>query len=170
MKLIFLIFLFLIPNISIPSEKINFLDLNTILNKSKVGQNIITQLNNKNKLLIDNFKKKENLFKENEKKLISQKNILDQVEFDKKLKLLQNEIIAYNKKKSFQIKELNKKKTAARLKLINETNLILINFAKENNISIILKKESILLGHSSIDITNKILKIVDSKKLKINIE
>ena len=170
MKLIFLIFLFLIPNISISSEKINFLDLNTILNKSKAGQNIITQLNNKNKLLIDNFKKKENLFKENEKKLISQKNILDQVEFDKKLKLLQNEIIAYNKKKSFQIKELNKKKTAARLKLINETNLILINFAKENNISIILKKESILLGHSSIDITNKILKIVDSKKLKINIE
>ena len=83
---------------------------------------------------------------------------------------MQNEIIAYNKKKSFQVKELNKKKTAARLKLINETNLILINFAKENNISIILKKESILLGHSSIDITNKILKIVDSKKLKINIE
>ena len=170
MKLIFLIFLFLIPNISISSEKINFLDLNIILNKSKAGQNIIAQLNNKNKLLIDNFKKKENLFKENEKKLLSQKNILDQVEFNKKLKLLQNEIIAYNKKKSFQVKELNKKKTAARLKLINETNLILINFAKENNISIILKKESILLGHSSIDITNKILKIVDSKKLKINIE
>ena len=92
------------------------------------------------------------------------------VEFDKKLKLLQNEIIAYNQKKSFQVKELNKKKTAARLKLITETNLILVDFAKENNISIILKKESILLGHSSIDITNKILKIIDTKKLKINIE
>ena len=170
MKLIFLIFLFLIPNISISSEKINFLDLNPILNKSKAGQNIIAQLNNRNKILINSFKKKENLFKENEKKLISQKNILDQVEFDKKLKLLQNEIIAYNQKKSFQVKELNKKKTAARLKLITETNLILVDFAKENNISIILKKESILLGHSSIDITNKILKIIDTKKLKINIE
>jgi Skp family chaperone for outer membrane proteins len=170
MRIILLIFFIVFPNFSFSNETINFIDLNFILNKSTVGNKIIIQLNNANKELLDTFKKKENLLNEKEKKLIAQKNILEKSELNKKILFLQDEINEYNKKKNTQIKNLGKKKIDAQSRLLKIINTVLVDYAKENNIAMIMKKESIILGHSSKDITSEILKIINNEKIKIEIK
>jgi Skp family chaperone for outer membrane proteins len=170
MRIILLIFFIVFPNFSFSNETINFIDLNFILNKSTVGNKIIIQLNNANKELLDTFKKKENLLNEKEKKLIAQKNILEKSELNKKIIFLQDEINEYNKKKNTQIKNLGKKKIDAQSRLLKIINTVLVDYAKENNIAMIMKKESIILGHSSKDITSEILKIINNEKIKIEIK
>ena len=170
MRIILLIFFIVFPNLSFSNETINFIDLNFILNKSTAGNKIIIQLNNANKELLDNFKKKEDLLNEKEKKLIAQKNILEKSELNKKILFLQDEINEYNKKKNNQIKNLGKKKLDAQSRLLKIINTVLVDYAKKNNITMIMKKESIILGHSSKDITSEILKIINKEKIKIDIK
>ena len=172
MRIILIIIFIITSNFSFANEKIEiikFVDLNNILNTSNVGKKIITELNKKNKLLLDNFKKKQSSLMESEKKLIAQKNILEKSELDKKILILKDEVDSYNKEKNTKIKLLSQKKSEAQSNLIQIINEILIDYSKEKNISMIIKKESIILGHSSADITKEILEIVNNKKLEISI-
>ena len=52
----------------------------------------------------------------------------------------------------------------------NQIKPILAEYAGDNSIDMVIQKKNIIMGKSSLDITNEILKIVDDKisKLKIN--
>ena len=60
-------------------------------------------------------------------------------------------------------------KEKARVEFTNKLRPILEKFAKDNSISIILKKENLLIGRSNLDATKNILDLFnkDIKKLKI---
>ena len=66
------------------SEKIYYLDMDYLMNNSQAGKSIITQLEKKRELNLVSFNKTEKDLKEEEAKIISQKNILNQTEFEKK--------------------------------------------------------------------------------------
>ena len=87
MKNIFIsILLFVL--ISVPgysSEKIVYLDVEKIMQQSIAGKSIIAQLKKKRETSISKFKKKEKEIRDNEKKLIAQKNVLSKEEFEKKI-------------------------------------------------------------------------------------
>ena len=48
-----------------------------------------------------------------------------------------------------------------------ELKKILSNYSTQNSIDMILKQEDILVGSKTLDISNDILKIVDSNKIKL---
>ena len=169
MKFILIIVFLFLPNLSHADEVIRYLDLNFILNKSNAGINIISQLEKKNKKLIDSFKKKETSLKDEENKLIKQQNILEKNELDKKIKILKDKITLHNENKISQLKALDKMKINAQSKLINVINNILVDYSEKNSISIIINKKSIIIGHSSSDITDKILKITNNKNINTQI-
>ena len=56
--------------------------------------------------------------------------------------------------------------TANLLKAINP---ILSNYSKKNRISIILRKQDIVLGRTDLDITKQIIEIIDLKIKKIDL-
>ena len=60
-------------------------------------------------------------------------------------------------------------KEKARMEFTNKLRPILEKFAKDNSISVILKKENLLIGRSNLDATKNILDLFnkDIKKLKI---
>ena len=68
-----------------------------------------------------------------------------------------------------QLKALDKMKINAQSKLINVINNILVDYSEKNSISIIINKKSIIIGHSSSDITDKILKITNNKNINTQI-
>ena len=107
--IIFTILLFVQSNIAF-SETIKYLNISKIMNDSKAGKFIIIELNKENKKLSTIFKKQEDNFKTEENTIISQKNILEKKELDKKIQLLRNEINIYNKDKLLKLKNLEKKK------------------------------------------------------------
>ncbi len=83
---------------------------------------------------------------------------------------LKNKANKYRSERNNDINSFNKKKIDATNKLLNTINPILIEYSDKNSISMIFQKKNIIIGKSDLDITDEILKIVDSKinKIKIN--
>ena len=74
------------------SEKIVYLDVEKIMQESIAGKAINAKIKKKRETSISKFKKKEKDIFEKEKKLISQKNVINDEKFKKKIQDLRNEI------------------------------------------------------------------------------
>ena len=91
------ILIFVLLNILTLNSKaeIVYIDINYILNSSEVGKNLntyIETIKNQNSL---KYEKIESDLVNKEKSLISQQNILDKEQFQKKLKILTSEVQKY---------------------------------------------------------------------------
>ena len=141
-----------------------------LMEKSLAGKSIKKQLDDLRKKDINSFKKTENKLKENEQKLIAQKNVLSAEDFKKKISLLRENLKKYNLERSEKINSLKNKRNSSITTLLKEINPILTEFAKTNEITLIIDKRYIILGKNELDITNQILEILDKKIKKINLK
>ena len=151
-------------------EKISFIDMDRVFTASNSGSSILKQLNKLNKKNIIFFEKEEKSLKEKEVKLISQKNIISEIDFKGKVDKLKIEINDYNQNRSKMInnfKKLEADNTNELLKLINS---ILVKFSNDNAISFILQKKNLVIGKAELDITDEIIKIVNTEVKKFNIK
>ena len=145
----------------ISEQKIVFVDIDRIVSKSNAGSSIFKQLktiNNKNLIFL---KKEEKKFKEKEKKLVAQKNIISETDFKDNIDDLKSEIKNYNKKRNEMIKKFNKSKVENTNEFLKLINSILVKFSNENKISLILQKKNLIVGKTELDITDEIIKIVN---------
>jgi len=104
MNKVYLIFIILLLNLNATNaySKIVYIDINLILNKSKIGEKLNNHLQEINNQNIQKFKKIEEDLIVKEELLLSQKNILEKKEFEKRLSVLSQEIQDYrSKKKSY---------------------------------------------------------------------
>ena len=152
------------------NEKFAYIDIDKIMRQSKAGKSISKQLENLLSQTTKKYKKIQDNLKEDELKIKSQKNILDENEYKKKIIELKNKANEYRNERNNDINSFNKTKVEATNKLLNTINPILVEYSNKNSISMIFQKKNIIIGKSDLDITDEILKIVDSKisKIKIN--
>ena len=173
MKKIFssILFIFLFFTNQVFSEqKIAFIDMDKVISTSKSGSSILkqlTDLNNKNLKFLKNEEKK---FKEKETKLISQKNIITETDFENKVNELKSEIKDYNQNRNKMLVDFNKLKidnTNNFLKLINP---ILLKLSNDKEIAIILQKKDLVVAKTELDITDEVIKIVNTEVKESNIK
>ena len=145
------------------ANKIVYIDMDYILNKSIKGQNIAQILENEQKTTTEKFNKIEEILKIEEKQIISKKNILTDDQFRKLIQDFQIKVNNFNSEKNSNINLLNKKKKDLTKDFINQIDPIFIEFVKKNSISIILKKKDILIGDTNLDITLEFLNLVNEK-------
>ena len=155
--------MFVLPNITYSNSNIYFLDMNYIMNNSLAGKSILNQLEKKKKSNFTLLGKEVDLLKKEEIKISSQKNILSKDEFEKKFQLLRKKFSDFNIKKDRINNDLSKKSVLARNKLLTEMQLILSEYAKKNDISYVVRKESIIIGKNELNLTNIIIKLMNSK-------
>ena len=170
-KLLIINFFFLIFTLSYAEEqKIVYLNIEKIMQNSIAGKSIKKQLENLYNKNLDKFKKNDEILKNKEKKLISQKNILSQEDLQKELTNLRSEIINFQKEQARARENINKLRIGATSKLISKLSPILQEYAKKNSISLILQKKNIIMGKKEIEITDEILSITNNKikDIKIN--
>jgi len=170
-KLFIINFFFLIFTLSYADEqKIVYLNIEKIMQNSIVGKSIKKQLENLYNKDLEKFKKNDETLKNKEKKLITQKNILSQEDFQKELTNLRSEIINFQKEQVRARENINKLRIEATSKLISKLSPILQEYAKKNSISLILQKKNIIMGKKEIEITEEILSIANNKikDIKIN--
>jgi outer membrane protein len=165
---IIVIFLML-TNQAFSEQKIAFIDMDKIISTSKSGSSILkqlTDLNNKNSKFLKDEKKK---FQEKETKLIAQKNILSEDDFKNKINELKSEIKNYNQNRNKMLADFNNLKIDNTNKLLKLINPILVKFSNDKEISIILQKKNLVVAKSQLDITDEVIKIVNSevKEFKI---
>ena len=108
--------------------------------------------------------------KKEESKLIKQKKVINNEEFEKKLSLLRNKASDYQKQRKKSNVSINEKRMNATSELISLIQPILAEYANNNSISIIFQKKNIVIGKTELDITEDILKILNEnhKKIVIN--
>ena len=165
---IFIFFLFLIPSYS--TEKIVYLDVEKIMQESIAGKEIIAKIKKKRATSISEFKKKEKEIFEKEKKLISQKNVLSEGEFKKKIQDLRSDISNYQKERIKVSNQITQTRVKASTNLIKKLTPILEEYSKENSIRIIVQKKHIVIGKKEDDITKDILDLVNKKIKSIKID
>ena len=165
LRFFFGIFIIFYSSSSYSENLIVFLDMDKIMLQSKAGKSITVELEKLHKNNITTFKQKEEELKNKETSIVSQKNVLSNEEFEKKINSLRKEANEYRIKRRDSINSLTKKRVDAQNKLIKTINPILADYSKKNSISMIIQKKNIIIGKSELEITEDILKIVD-KSLK----
>tara|TARA_B100001250_G_C19575578_1_gene689591 strand:+ start:314 stop:838 length:525 start_codon:yes stop_codon:yes gene_type:complete len=151
------------------SESIAYVDIDFIMNNSLAGKSITNNLESSFKVKNDKLNDLENELKQKEKNLVSQKNLLKEDEFKKKVEILKKEINNYKDNRKKLLNKYNTKKIESTKILLSKINPILADYSKENSIDIIFQKKNIVIGKKSLDITEDIINILNSKVKKIEI-
>ena len=169
-KIIYILLFFVISLPSYSSEKIVYLDVEKIMQESVAGKNIIAKIKKKRETSISKLKKKEKEIVEKEKKLISQKNVLSEEEFKKKIQDLRLDISKYQKERNNASNDIARTRIKASTNLIKKLTPILESYSKENSIRIIIQKKHIVMGSKEDDITKEILNLVNQKIKSIKVD
>ena len=164
------LFFFIFSSPVISEQKIVFVDMDRLVSVSKPGSSIFNQLKDINNKNLNLLKKEEIKFKEKEKKLISQKNIISETDFNNKIGELKSEIGNYNQNRKKMIEKFNKLKVESTNNFLKLLNPILTKYLIENEISIILQKKDLIIGKTELDITDEIIKIINNEIKEFKIE
>ena len=152
----------------IADEKIAFIDVNYILNNSIAGKEANKQIDVKQKKITLEFEKLKKKIESERKTLLAQKNVISQDEYNKKLISLEKEIQTYNSTIAKKNNELLNFKNKTKAQFTKNLQPILTEYSKENSISMILRKENLLIGKTELDITKGILELFNKKVKNIS--
>ena len=169
-KSILLIFIIFLPfsSYSLASNIIAYIDMDQILNNSNVGKNAVSDLENNHRKKLQNFKKIEESLKKKERDIISQKNILSNEEYEKKINNLRIEVRNYRNDRKKSLDTLTEKRIEISQKFLKKINPLIAEYAKEKSISLIIQKKNIVMGKTELDITSEIMDLIDKKLKKID--
>ena len=132
-KFLFILFItWIFTNSYAEEQKIVYLNVDKIMQQSSAGKSIKKQLENLYNKNLEKFKKSDEILKTKEKKLIAQKNILSQEDFQKELTSLRSEIINFQREQVKSRDNINKLRIGATNKLISKLSPILKEYAKKN--------------------------------------
>tara|TARA_B100000131_G_scaffold36674_1_gene33388 strand:- start:265 stop:789 length:525 start_codon:yes stop_codon:yes gene_type:complete len=145
------------------SQNIVYANFDLVVKNSNVGKKIINHYTKINDELVEQLKKQEKKIQNDEQLLISQKNVLEAEEFESKVKILQKEIIEFNRNQNDELSKIKFERDEVLKSFQKEINSILKEFAENNNIDIILSSNQMLIGKSNLDVTNEIIKIINNK-------
>ena len=172
---IYLFVLILIFNIfsinkSFGEINISYLDIDKVFAITLAGKSINKQISkiNKNNLKRINDTKKKLI--ENEKLIISQKNVLEINEYNNKVLEFQESIKKFKQTNLELEKKINNQKIKATSELLDILNPLMAKYSKDQSISLVIQKKNIIIGKSELDITADIIKLLDNKIKKINID
>ena len=160
-RIIFYIILIFNFSIAQSAEKIVYLDIDQVLNKTIIGKEIIKNLDTLRKKNLNDIQKKQTDLKEKRDKIQKQKNILSEEEFKAQAISLENEFRQFNQYNNKVSIEFDKKKQTELDEFIKFIQPIIEDYIKEKSITIVLNKKNIFIASKDYDITDEIIKIVD---------
>ncbi len=159
---IIIFFLLWVSNVS-SSEKIAFLDVEFIINKSKPALSIIKEIEKIRDQETEKLIKIENNLKKKNEELAKTKNLISKEELDKKILSLRKEAKSFEELRKKTITELNIKKNKELKEFLKLINPIIQEYMKEKSIDMIIDKKNIFMAKSKNDITKDILEIINTK-------
>ena len=169
LKIIIFLTLFLSFNKSLLASDIYFVDYSKVMNESTAGKKaqdyLKNLLKNSNKKFNDTAKK----LKEEENKIISQRNALSKEEYKKKADALRKKVFSLNKEREKSIRDVASKRKKAGDEMLKNLNPILGKYMKENNIAVVIDKKNVLMGDKKFEITSQIIEILNKEFKSINL-
>ena len=169
-KIFLILFAFLIPiEKQLLASDVYFIDYSKVMNESTAGKKaqdyLKNLLANSNKKFNDTAKK----LKEEENKIIGQKNALSKEEYKKKADALRKKVFELNKGRDKLIRDIAAKRKKAGDDMLKKLNPILGKYMEENNISVVIDKKNVLMGNKKFEITSQIIEILNKEFKSINL-
>ena len=163
-KKLFLIIIFFLLGITNvwSSEKIAYLDIEFIINKSKPALKIIKKIEKIRDQETEKLIKMENNLKKKNEDLAKTKNLISKEELDKKILSLRNEAKSFEELRNKTIKNLNIEKNRELNQFLKLIKPIVQEYMREKSIDMIIDKKNIFMAKSNNDITEDILKIINT--------
>ncbi|OUX44696.1 hypothetical protein CBE37_00850 [bacterium TMED277] len=169
-KVIFFLILFQGFANNLTADTPYYLDFKYILNQSEAGKKSQKYLKKKLNDGIKKLKDKEKSIQEEEKKIIQQKKIISAEEYKKKVTNLRKNVSSLQKERNELLESVAKQRSKARSELLKNLNPIMKEYMKANNIRMIVDKKSLLLADENLDLTQEIIKVLNSKLKSIKLD
>jgi len=163
----FFLFIFCIYFNNLYAE-IFYVDIDKIINQTNVGKYINKEFENLKKINDAKNLENKNLLKQKEDTLIVQKNVLEPKEFNNKLKQFKIDVSNFNQSSQKSNRDLQNKLIKNKSNFLKLIEPILLDYVAANNITYLLQKKYIIVGHNDLNKTEDIIKLVD-KKINISI-
>jgi outer membrane protein len=145
------------------SAEIFYIDIDKIINQTNVGKHINKEFENTKKINDAKNLESKNELQKREESLIAQKNILEANEFNNKLKLFRKDVNDFNQLSQKSNRDLQNKLMKNKANFLKLIEPILLEYVAENNITYLLQKKYIIVGHNDLNKTDDIIKILDNK-------
>ena len=164
-KYLILIYFFLLLSYSnaYSNEKIVYLDVDFIINKSKPAISIIKKIDKIRNKETKNIQNAEEQIKKKNDELKKTKNLISEDEFKVKVAKFRDELKEFEAKKIKTINEINKKRQKELNDFLSLINPLIQEYMEKNSIDIVIDKKNIFIAKSEKDITKDILEIVNNK-------
>jgi outer membrane protein len=169
-QLIFITIVLLTYSFSSFADSSYFIDFTKVLNSSKSGAQAQKKLQEKFKSESSKFDKLTKDIRKEESEIINQKKVLSPEEYQKKVKVLRKKVADLQKSKQNSFNSISKSRNDAKKELLRAVNPILKKYMEDNKIRLILDKETVVLGDSTLEITDQIIAILNKElpSVKIN--
>ena len=165
-KILFIFFIsifFFKTNLVYATNNTAFIDLDLVLNKTIIGKLLLNELETINTQNIEQLKKKEKELKNEEEEIKNKQNVISKDQFDSEVKNLQDKVQKYRVLKNQMVKSLDQKKKQKLSEFFKKINQIIQNYMDTNSIDILLERKNVFIGINKSDITDVIIKKIDSK-------
>ena len=155
--------LFSIISNSYSDDKIKFIDLDSMLEKTTIGKKIINDLNILNNNNLESLKPKEDIIKNKQNEINIQKNIISNDELKIKIDEYQKQVREFQNERKQLVDNFNKQKQEKINDFFNQVTPIINDYMKEKDLSIIFDKKNIFIAKSDSNITTDIINLINDK-------
>ena len=169
-KLFVVTFICLICTYSLAEQKIAFIDMKFILNKSKAGEGAQKYLKNTVEKNQKKFIETEQSLKNEENNLLQKKATLSKEEYEKKTDDLRKRVFEYQNNRRSALSELAKRRADARALLLKKIDPIIDSYIKEQGIVLVIDRKHIIRASKDLDITNIIVEKLNKELPSLNLK
>ena len=155
---------------SFSESNILFIDIDYIFNNSDAGKKFNQNIQSESKKIQNELNEYQKKIDQDKKEILDQKNVLSKEEFQKKTLDLDKQIKDYNKIISDKNNELNIYRNKMKIEFSKYLSKIVQEYASNNSIEMIIKKDNILIGKKELDATQKILDLFNKNIKSIEIK
>ena len=157
------IFLFFFSTSSFADIKTGYIDLDLILAKSIPSKILFSELKINEEKELQNLNKKEIDLKNEEKNILSKKNIVSEEEYNKSVSSFKKKINNYNNEKKIVIENLKQIRNKEIIRFFKLINPIIEKTMKKDSIEILFEKKNIYIAKSSYDITQIVIENINNE-------
>jgi len=161
------LFLFFISNSF--ADNSYFIDFTKVLNKSTAGSEAQLKLKKKFESESKKFSKQEADIRKEESEIILQKKVITSEEYKKKLETLRKKVADLQKNKQDSFNNIAITRNKAKQDLLKAVNPIIKKYMEDNKIKVVLDKQSVIMGDTSLQITDQIISILNKELLSLKI-
>ena len=162
-KICLLSFFLLYSTLISANEGIYFINVDSLLNNTNYGKQIVNKLKNINSANISDLEKDEKELKNIEDEINKVKNLISENELNRKVENLKEKILIYREKKDDIFEEYNNLKNKELKYFFDKITPVIEEYMETNSIKIILEKKNIFIANSKYDITNSLIKFINLK-------